>query len=59
MLILSVAFVALAVIFQGACVADVLQSEGKLTPARRTRLRVASIFAAVAIGLNAVALLLP
>lgn len=58
MLTLSVAFVALAVIFLGTCVADVLRADGKLTPARRTRLRVASIFASVAIGLSAVALLL-
>jgi hypothetical protein len=46
---LSPVFVGLAVIFFGVAVRDYLKSEGKLTPARKTCLRVAFIFAGVGI----------
>ena len=44
-------FVALAVIFLGLCLRDVLKTEAKLTPARQTWLHVSLIFAAAAIGI--------
>jgi hypothetical protein len=44
-------FVAIAVIFLALAVQDFLKAEGKLTPARKTWLRVALIFACVAIAL--------
>ena len=44
-------FVAIAVIFLGLAVQDYLKAEGKLTPARKTWLRVALIFACVGIAL--------
>jgi hypothetical protein len=50
-------FLALAIIFVAITVRDFLRSGGALTPARRTWLRVAVIFAAVAIGIHAVRLL--
>ena len=43
-------FIALAVIFIALAVQNYLKSEGKLTPARKTWLRIAFIFSAVAIG---------
>jgi hypothetical protein len=48
---LAVVFVALGVIFLGLVLWDVLKEEGKLTPARKTWLCIAFLFAAVAIGL--------
>ena len=47
-------FLALAVIFLGVTLRNVLVEEGKLTPARKTWLRVAFIFAVVAIVLQLV-----
>jgi hypothetical protein len=47
----AIVFVALAVIFLGAALRDSLLAEGKLTPARKTWLRVSFIFSGVAIGL--------
>jgi len=45
-------FVALAVIFLGAAFKNYVNAEGKLTPARKTWLHIAFIFAAVAIILS-------
>jgi hypothetical protein len=50
---LGLLFVALAVIFLGLTVQDYLKTEGKITPARRTWLRMAFIFAGVSIALYA------
>jgi hypothetical protein len=47
----AIVFVAVAVIFAGAALRDFLIAEGKLTAARRGWLRMAFIFAAVAVGL--------
>lgn len=47
--VLGTVFVGLAVIFLSLTIRDYLRSEGKLTPARRTWLRIALIFAAVGI----------
>jgi NO-binding membrane sensor protein with MHYT domain len=49
----AIVFVALAVVFAVVAVQDFLREEGKLTPARKTWLRMALIFSAVAIGLFA------
>ena len=46
-------FVAIAVIFLVFAFQDFLKAEGKLTPARKTWLRVALILAGVAVGLFA------
>lgn len=48
---LGIVFVALAVIFIGLALRDYLKSEDKLTPARKTWLRIAFIFASVGIFL--------
>jgi hypothetical protein len=49
--IIPLIFVAIAVIFLAAALRDYLTAEGKLSPARKTWIRVAVIFAGVAIGL--------
>jgi hypothetical protein len=48
---LGVVLVALSVIFLAAAFYNYLKTEGKLTPARKTWLRIAFIFAAIAIAL--------
>lgn len=50
-------FVALGVLFVAAALRDDLRQAQRLTPARHTWLRVASIFAAIAIALVALRLL--
>ena len=50
----GVLFVAIAVIFLAAALRDYLTAEGKFSPARRTWVRVAVIFASVAIALYVV-----
>lgn len=50
-------FLAIAIIFVAHTVQDHLAAAGALSPARRTWLRVAVIFAGVAIGLHALRLL--
>ena len=52
-------FVAVAVIFVVVTFQNYLEEEGKLTPARRTWLRIAMIFSGVGIGLYFVHWLLP
>ena len=47
----GVIFVALAVMFVGIALRDYLKTEGKLTFARKTWLRIAFVFAGVGIGL--------
>ena len=47
----AIVFLALAVVFAVLAVRDYLREEGKLTPARKTWLRMALIFSAVAVGL--------
>ena len=47
-------FVALAVVFVGLSLRDVLKASGQLTIVRKVWIRMAFIFAAVAIGLNVV-----
>jgi hypothetical protein len=54
---LGIVFAALAAIFVALAVRDFLNAEGKLTPARRTWLRIAIIFAIVSIGLFIVQIL--
>jgi hypothetical protein len=49
--LLPVVFVALAVVLLGVCLRDFLRAAEALTPARHTWLRVAFIFAGVAIAL--------
>ena len=51
---ISVIFVALAVVFIGLSLRDALKASGQLTIARKVWIRMAFIFAAVAIGLNMV-----
>jgi hypothetical protein len=48
---IAVVFVAIAVFFLSAVLRDFLRSEGKLTIARKVWLRLAFIFAGVAVGL--------
>jgi hypothetical protein len=48
---LSVVFVAIAVIFIGVALRDYLNTEGKMTVARKIWIRMAFIFSAVGIGL--------
>ncbi len=48
---LGIVFVAISVIFLSVVFGDYLRSEGKMTIARRIWLRMALIFACVAIGL--------
>ena len=48
---LAVVFLALAVVFVGLAVRDYFAEERKLSPARKTWLRMSFIFSAVAIGL--------
>ena len=48
---ISIIFVAIAVIFVGVALRDYLKTEGKMTIARKTWIRMAFIFAAVGIGL--------
>lgn len=48
---LSTVFVAIAVIFLGVTLQDYLRAEDKLTIARKVWIRMAFIFAGVAIGL--------
>jgi hypothetical protein len=48
---IAVVFVAIAVFFLAAVLRDLLKTEGKLTIARRVWLRLAFIFAGVAVGL--------
>ena len=45
-------FIALSVIFLGAAFRNYLQTKGELTPARQTWIRIAFIFAAVAMILS-------
>jgi hypothetical protein len=52
----EIVFVALAVIFLGLSFRDYLRSEGKLTPNRKTWLRIAFIFSGIGILLNALSL---
>ena len=47
----AVVFVALAIIFTALALQDFLKDQDQLTPARKTWLRIALIFSAVAIGL--------
>ncbi len=54
---LGIVFEALAAIFVALALRDFLNAEGKLTPARRTWLRIAIIFACVGIGLYLVQVL--
>jgi len=54
---LGIVFAALAAIFVALTVRDYLNTEGKLTPSRKTWLRIAIIFACVSIGLFAVQIL--
>jgi hypothetical protein len=49
--VVPLVLVAVAVIFIVLVVRDYLQSEGKLSPARKTWLRIALVFAIVGIGL--------
>jgi len=53
----GIVFAALAVIFVAMAVRDFLSVEGKLTPARKTWLKIAIIFACVSIGLFALQIL--
>ena len=55
---LGLVFVALAVIFLAVALQDFLKGEGKLTPARKTWVRIALIFSAVGIGLHLIHTLL-
>jgi len=48
---IAVVFVAIAIFFLGAVLRDYLKTEGKLTIARKIWLRLAFIFAGVAVGL--------
>ena len=48
---LGIVFVALAVVFLGIAIRDYLKTEKKMTIARKVWLRMAFIFAGVAIGL--------
>ena len=48
---LGIVFSALAVIFVGLALRDYLKTENKLTPARKTWLRIAFIFSSVGIFL--------
>ena len=48
---LEIVFIALAVIFAGLALRDYLKTENKLTPARKTWLRIAFIFSGVGIFL--------
>jgi hypothetical protein len=57
--LVALLFLALAIIFLGMVLRNVLVEEGKLTPARKTWLRVAFIFAAVAIVLQVVLVFKP
>ncbi len=50
-LMLTPVFLGLAIIFVGVAVQDYLKAEGKLSPGRKTWLRIAFIFSAVSIGL--------
>jgi hypothetical protein len=54
----AVLLLALAILFVALTVHDVLRTNGTLTPSRKTWLRLAMVFAAVAIGLQVVRLLL-
>jgi hypothetical protein len=56
---LAVVFVGLGVVFLALVLWDWLKEEGKLTPARKTWLCIAWLFAAVAIGLYLVHALSP
>lgn len=47
----AIVFVALAVVFAAVAVQNFLSEEGKLTPARKTWLRISFIFAGIAVGL--------
>jgi hypothetical protein len=47
----AIVFVALSVVFTAVSLRDYLVREGKLTPARRTWLRLSLIFAGIAVGL--------
>ena len=47
----AIVFLALAVIFAGITFRDYLLQEKKLTPARKTWLRISFIFSGIAIGL--------
>lgn len=51
---LGIVFAAIGVIFVAITVRDFLNAEGKLTPSRRTWLRIAIIFACVGLGLYVV-----
>jgi hypothetical protein len=54
---LGIVFIALAIIFVGLALRDYLRSENKLTPARKTWLRVAFLFSNVGIFLYVLRLL--
>lgn len=56
---LELVFVAIAVIFLAAVVQNHLKDEGKLTPARKTWLRIVFIFSAIGIALFVIRRLLP
>lgn len=47
----AIVFVALAVVFAGVALQNFLGDEGKLTPARKTWLRISFIFSGIAIAL--------
>jgi len=53
---IEIIFVALSVIFVGLAFQDYLRSEEKLTPKRKTWLRIALIFVGIGILLNAIKL---
>jgi hypothetical protein len=50
--LVGIVFVAIAVIFLAVALNDYLRAEGKLSPARRTWIRVAIIFASIGILLH-------
>lgn len=54
---LEIVFIALAVIFLGLALRDSLKAEGRLTPARKTWLRIAFIFSSVGIFIYAMRLM--
>ena len=55
--LVSILFIAIAVIFLAITFRDYLRSEGKLNPARRAWIRIALIFSSVGIGLYLLQLL--
>lgn len=52
-------FIAIAVIFLALTTQEFLNTEGKMTPARKTWLRIALIFAGISIALYALQIISP